>query len=60
MAEEIKKTDQSELAEAELDKVAGGAPDTFRFVRLPMDTVPPPPPIPINDPPLVPIKIRKA
>ena len=60
MAEEIKKTDQSELAEEELDKVAGGGPETFRFVRLPMDTVPPPPPISFPDPPLAPLKIGKA
>ena len=36
MAEEIKKTDQSELAEQELDKVAGGGalqPQTVPYVK---------------------------
>ena len=63
MAEEIKKTDQSELAEQDLDKVAGGAPDKitgkFKFEKLPTDTVTMKP-IPVYDPPLAELKIKKA
>lgn len=63
MIEETKKADRAEqdaaaaeLSEQDLDKVAGG----WKFEMLPMIPAPPMQPIPVDDPPLAPIKIRMS